>query len=172
LVEFSKGEADPSFVKLTSLLHWKADSAEITIGELDTIYNEICGSAGASVDGRKPVCDLIDEQARACLGGRAGAHFENKIVLAIAIRLRAERYMVNKINDPQFVAGIAGHQTQALTAKFKKLFLAEAETIATLDRVSLMTPENIHLNSFMYEPIIDMSDEHLKRLHSDLTKLS
>jgi len=29
--------------------------------------------------------------------------------------------------------------------------------------VVLMTPENIHLNSFMYEPIIDMSDEHLKR---------
>ena len=31
-----------------------------------------------------------------------------------------------------------------------------------------MTPESIHLNAFMYEPIIDMSDSHLRRL---LTKV-
>jgi len=34
-----------------------------------------------------------------------------------------------------------------------------------------MTPENIHLNSFMYEPIIDMTDEHLKKLYEDVSKL-
>jgi len=39
-----------------------------------------------------------------------------------------------------------------------------------MDRVNLMTPENIHLNSFMYEPILDMSAEHLARLHNDLTE--
>jgi hypothetical protein len=27
-----------------------------------------------------------------------------------------------------------------------------------------MTPENIHLNSFMYEPILDMSDDRLRSL--------
>jgi hypothetical protein len=26
-------------------------------------------------------------------------------------------------------------------------------------------PENIHLNSFMYEPIVDMSDAHLRDLY-------
>ena len=31
-----------------------------------------------------------------------------------------------------------------------------------------MTPENIHLNSFMYEPILDMAPEHLKRLYADV----
>ena len=34
-----------------------------------------------------------------------------------------------------------------------------------------MTPENIHLNSFMYEPIMDMSDEHLRQLYSDVLNL-
>lgn len=29
----------------------------------------------------------------------------------------------------------------------------------------MMTPENIHLNSFMYEPILDMSYDHLKKLY-------
>ena len=35
-----------------------------------------------------------------------------------------------------------------------------------------MTPENIHVNSFMYEPIIDMSDVHLRQLYTDVQKLS
>ncbi len=41
-----------------------------------------------------------------------------------------------------------------------------------LDRVALMTPENIHVNSFMYEPIVDMSDDHLKKLYGDVKKLT
>ena len=35
----------------------------------------------------------------------------------------------------------------------------------------LMTPENIHLNAFMYEPILDMSDEHLKKLYGEISGL-
>jgi hypothetical protein len=38
-------------------------------------------------------------------------------------------------------------------------------------RVVLMTPENIHVNSFMYEPILDMSDEHLRKLYGDVAAL-
>ena len=49
--------------------------------------------------------------------------------------------------------------------KFKEKFPQEIEAIAILDQVTLMTPENIHVNSFMYEPIIDMSDDSLKKLY-------
>jgi hypothetical protein len=41
------------------------------------------------------------------------------------------------------------------------VFANEVNNIETIQRVLLMTPENIHVNSFMYEPILDMSDEHL-----------
>ena len=34
-----------------------------------------------------------------------------------------------------------------------------------------MTPENIHLNSFMYEPILDMSNHHLKELFKKVNGL-
>lgn len=34
-----------------------------------------------------------------------------------------------------------------------------------------MTPENIHLNSFMFEPILDISDHHLKQLYKDVQDL-
>src|SRR5690606_1088224 len=40
-----------------------------------------------------------------------------------------------------------------------------------LEQVNLMTPENIHINSFMYEPILDMSNQHLKSLLTDVKAL-
>ena len=43
--------------------------------------------------------------------------------------------------------------------------------IKLLDQVNLMTPENIHLNSFMYEPILDMSNHHLKSLYTQIRDL-
>ena len=35
-----------------------------------------------------------------------------------------------------------------------------------------MTPESIYLNSFMYEPIIDMSDWALKQLYKNILYLN
>ena len=41
----------------------------------------------------------------------------------------------------------------------------DGETI--IEEVNIMTPELIHLNSFMYEPLIDMSIYHLLSLYSN-----
>jgi|CXWL01.1.fsa_nt_gi energy-coupling factor transporter ATP-binding protein EcfA2 len=172
LIEFTKGEQDPDYIKLTSLLHWKADSDSITHGELDSIYNKLFTATGNSADEQMPVIKFIHEQASDCLKAAEGINFENKIVLSIAIRLAAEKFMVNKINDPAFVDTIESHQTPKLLEKFRDGFSAEVGNIKTIQRVILMTPENIHLNSFMYEPILDMSDEHLRKLYEDVLALA
>jgi hypothetical protein len=172
LIEMTSGEADPGYARLTSMLHWKIDSATITVGELDAIYNSLCRSSGSSAKPAELVCDLIAKEAKSCLGPSAGLDLENKIVLAIAIRVAAEKFMVAKINDAQFLTAIESNQTQRLITKFKENFQRERENLAILDRVSLMTPENIHVNSVMYEPIVDMSDDHLKRLYTDVAKVA
>ena len=163
LIEFTRGDQDQSVFKLTSLLHWKSDSAGITEAELVGVYNSLFGGSGSSEDGTKPVVELIHQHAKAYLTATAGINFEHKIVLSIAIRLQAEKYMVDKINDPAFAASIKSNQTPKLLAEFKKRHSADDATIRTIERVILMTPENIHLNSFMYEPILDMSDEEADR---------
>jgi hypothetical protein len=171
IVEVSRGVDDDRYVKLTSLLHWKSDTAKITEADLNAIYNEVFSPAGKSANGKHSMTDIIHDQAKLCLAAKAGINFENKIVLAIAIRLAAEQFMVKKISDEAFVNGITADQTAVLIERFKELFPKEIETIAVLETVALMTPENIHLNSFMYEPIVDMSDEHLRRLYSSVVKL-
>lgn len=172
LIEYTRGDADQEFLRLTSLLHWKSDSDAITVADLDGIYNNLFSQNGASQDAKKSVTSLINEEAEKCLTAPDGINFENKVVLAIATRLAAERFMIGKINDQPFVSAISNNQTAKLLKKFKELFAADHANIGILQRVSLMTPENIHLNSFMYEPILDMSDGHLRKLYGDVLDLN
>jgi len=173
LIEYTHGHTDADFMRLTSLLHWKPDSAAITQADLDGTYNKLFGATESyQGDASVSAVDMIQQGAAACLVADAGVNFENKIVLAIAIRLVAERFMVDKIADAAFLADIEENQTQALLKRFQKDFPGEIAAIRTLRSVVLMTPENIHLNAFMYEPIMDMSDDHLRKLYEAVAALS
>lgn len=169
ILEYTKGEDDPDYLTLTSLLHWKGDSATITNAELDRIFNATfpSGSPAESwASPETPVIELLLEQAEAALSADEGINFENKIALSIATRIVAEQHMVATLNDPTFTNGITGNQTQALFQAYKARGHGTEESLRILDDVVLMTPENIHVNSFMYEPIIDMSDTALRGLYS------
>ena len=171
LVENTVGSADPDFIKLTSMLHWKDDTAELRIKDLDAIYNRICQDNKASADPEKRIHELIDEEGKKCLTADLGMNLDNKVVLSIATRLRAEKFMIDKIADAAFVSAIKKDQTSKLKEEFQRKFPGERPALAVLDRVALMTPENIHLNSFMYEPLIDMSDDHLRKLYQSASDL-
>jgi hypothetical protein len=171
LIEYTKGESDPEYLKLTSLLHWKEDSNAITQRELDDVYNKLFGSSKTYADASASVVEMIQKEAESCLGASEGANFEHKIVLSIGIRLAAERFMARKIADPAFLASIQDSQTAKLLTQFEKVCNDESDAISILRNVVLMTPENIHLNSFMYEPILDMSDNHLKKLFREVCAL-
>ena len=51
-----------------------------------------------------------------------------------------------------------------------KPFLTPTQ-VSVIEEVNLITPENIHLNSFMFEPLIDISDWRLKDLYNRVTRL-
>lgn len=171
LIEMTVGSTDPNYRKLTSLLHWKSDTPTITVADLDSMYTHVFALKGASPNPTDAVVNLIRVEATACLTAISGINLENKIVLSIAIRLFAEEFMVRKINDPVFWNAIRYNQMWVLLNRFKNDFNSDTASIKVLDRVNLMTPENIHLNSFMYEPIIDMADDHLRGLYTDVLAL-
>lgn len=169
LAEYSGQNA--TFSDLTSLLHFKNNTTTITIADLETnIKTILIDKAAISLTSPGSfVIDVIYNSADSILGTVSqNIDLENKIVLAIAIRLKAEQFMVGKINDSAFWNSITTNQTFALIQRFKNDFSAETANIELLEQVNLMTPENIHLNSFMYEPILDMSNEHLKQLYQSV----
>ena len=159
---------DAEFGRLTSLLHMKADSLAITVQDLESLFKSIINKPGLALpDQHKPVIDVIHELANEIAQENdEEAELESKIVLSIAIRLKAESFMIGKIADQEFVDGINKNQTVQLLKRYREGFPHEQDSIALMEQVNLMTPENIHLNSFMYEPILDMSPQHLKQLYA------
>ena len=165
---------DAEFLKLTSLLHVKGDTDTMTLGELCTIYKKILADKQQLVlnPHAKLVIELINEEAESVFNAQEEAvELEVKIVLSIAIRLLAERHMIRTINDVDFVGNITENQTFKLFQKYRELGVGRVEDVLVLEQVNLMTPENIHLNSFMYEPILDLGIAHLKDLYSNVKRL-
>ena len=91
---------------------------------------------------------------------------EVQIVLSIAARLNAEKYIWSKVHDQ---TRIDNNQTGMLFDRFLGEENKADKNFTTakkiLSEVMLMTPENIHLNSFMYEPLMDLSNLHLINLY-------
>ena len=173
IIEYTKGTKDEDYMTLTSLLHWKSDSASITNEYLDRIFKNTFHDQDDKnwSSPHEAVMDLLNEQAEQALNADECINFENKIVLSIAIRILAEKYMIAEINDASFTSTITSNQTEQLRNEFKKRNLGDPEIQEILGRVSLMTPENIHVNAFMYEPIIDISDAALRQLYSQVKEL-
>ena len=173
LLEYSRGTQDDDYLKLTSLLHQKTDTAGITQGELDIIFMDaLAGLPDRSwAEGDEPVLDMIYREADACLDADEGVNFANKIVLSIALRLRSESYMLSLINDPVVTDAITKNQNWELFKIFEERGLGGGAELALMRSVLLMTPENLHINSFMYEPIIDMSDNSLRNLYASIAEL-
>jgi len=158
---------------LTSLLHIKSDTKTIKVIDICNIMNTMFKSIDlSSVSNHNDfVLDIIYSTANAISNNTTNdIELESKIVLAMAIRLKAEEYMISKINDAVFVNGITSNQTFSLSKKFKEMFPLDKH-IDLISDVNLMTPENIHINSFMYEPILDMACDNLKRLYKDVSAL-
>ena len=172
LVEHVVGDSDRNYLRLTSLLHWKTDSPAITQSDLDAIYASVFSSNGLQfTNGNEPVVDMIEREANDCLNASSGVNFENKIVLSIGIRLASERFMASMINDAVFLGQLGKNQTNALLKRFIQDYGRRDEQIRVLRKVMLMTPEHIHLNAFMYEPILDMSDDSLRSLYREVQNL-
>ncbi len=169
--EFSNIQQDKLF--LTNLLHVKDDTRNISFEKLKKVYKEYIGQ-----DEFDNSIDLINDKVYDSIIAIADNdisnddnNLENKIILSIAIRFKSENFMIDKINDSTFVNNIRGVQTRILYDRYRNDFVSEVNNIKILDSVNIMTPENIHLNSFMYEPLLDMDIIELKSLYDNVKSL-
>ena len=161
---------------MTSLLHIKGNTTAISKQNLIDTFSTVLNGQDFSdtPDLADSVLATIYGEAQKIVDNDIDNQLETKITLSIAIRLKAEEFLIDKIADPAFVAGISKNQTATLIRRYKEDSAGNptlVETVKTVERVNLMTPENIHLNSFMYEPILDMSSENLANLYREVLAL-
>jgi hypothetical protein len=176
IIEYTKGKKDSEYLKLTSLLHLKTDSMSYKVQDMHDLYNNVFYQSKknnfTSIENNSSVVKLIYDTCDTILSEKnTYINLENKLVLSIGTRLKAEEHMINKINNSAFTSTIKSNQTRVLHNKYEELFSTASETLSLLEQVNLITPENIHLNSFMYEPLLDMSELHLRELYKRVKKL-
>ena len=173
LVEYTKGNQSPEYMTLTKCLHIKSDSYSITITDvMNVMKNYTQGKGMKRAQSSYKTVDLILATADSIVNEPSpnSILIENKIVLSMAIRILSEKYLhdvllkAGKTEDDLF--SVQRVQTAEWTKWYKKLVPDDANKYI-IERVNIMTPEAIHINSFMFEPLIDMSIHHLIKLYDD-----
>ncbi|MBS3993031.1 MAG: hypothetical protein KGZ87_04880 [Bacteroidetes bacterium] len=174
---------------LTTILHQKELTKQISVSQLKSIYKHYLNiiEFDSEIVDEENVYDLIINLSQNWIESNNN-QLENKLILAISTRLYAEDFMKSEIKKStityswkdkktkigtsnEFLDFIAKeyNQTRKLFDGFKQL--KRKDQIKILESVNIMTPENIHINSFMYEPILDMDINELKNLHKRVCEL-
>jgi hypothetical protein len=175
IIEYTKGTNCCEYRTLTSLLHFKEYTKSILSANLKKIYGENWGADESKFTQKDetPVIDIVLGQAERIYSKECNQiKIENKIVMSIAIRLLAEQYMESRIADKELIRSIERNQTRELRnlVQFGDTE-DENKRKEVIEKVLIITSENIHLNSFMYEPIVDISLSELEELYRDVKAL-
>jgi len=177
LVEYRDGTSNTTYQKLTSMLHIKPDSMSYSLSHLEEVFSDVVKSNGLGTGFNKEdlVIDVIFSVAEKLAVDAKDdvVCLENKIALSIATRLKAEIFMWDHVIDKTQINGMqTGKLFDRLCRENSQRNNGFSEIRKTLNQVSIMTPENIHLNSFMYEPLMDISNHHLVELYKIVCDLS
>ncbi|OCR05459.1 hypothetical protein BA920_05180 [Helicobacter pullorum] len=170
ILEYTKNETDTEYLLLTSCLHIKDDTKNIKVEQaLNVLKNHIQGYQ-ANINEDDNLLDFIystcDEIVNA--NNINPIELQNKIVLSIGIRLKAEEFMLSKVNLQN---EITRNQTRNLYNLTKEQNAINDKQDFIIRKVLAITSDNIHINSFMYEPILDTSIEHLVKLYHDIKEI-
>ena len=167
LIEYSDGN-HCHFKKLSSVLHYKENTENITLNDLIPIFKEYGFETSNFIPADAKIIKLINSTCNVCLDDSEGINFENKIILSIGIRLLAEKYMRLKDNT---MIQLDDKKTGIKIDYYINHNSTDIIGKEILNDVQLIVTENIHLNSFMYEPILDISDSDLRKLYKKLYDL-
>lgn len=171
LSEYSGRDGD--YLKLTCFLHYKTtpvDTETAMVSQLwDIVKTYLNNNAYGGVD--ETYVQLLSYLANNVLQDNDEVSLENKLILATAARIEIEKFLKNKIESN---GGTCQDATKNQTREWylqARDYLTDVEKEA-VEEINLVTPESIHLNAFMYEPLIDVSVWSLKELYRKAISLS
>lgn len=159
---------------LTSLVHLKPSTLTISISDLWAYLAQYFDLPELQCDkwAQSKVIDVLFSAAQNIpLKQSSHMEIEDKIVMSMAIRIKAEMFLERRLSALQCNLQCSSNQTREWTRLARDMNALTSQEEEIIGRVCIVTPENIHLNSFMYEPIIDMPFWTLKELYDDCERL-
>jgi len=147
---------------LNDLIHGRGDNFEdVTMEEVERVLKAV-GLNNVSFEA--PIKDekyfglmkkIVDDVVK-----NDSLSLEDKIVVSLYMRLATERHLRN-----------CGYK-KSLREMIKAAEIDLLDNIEQLKRVNLITPEHIHINSFMYEPLIDMDKNQIVDLYKNVVEIT
>ena len=172
MIEYTDGDSSADYMLLTSCLHQKADTENIKIETIyDVFKSHLSGLADKNITFKEEkYTDVLFEEAEAVFSDTNEVDLANKLILSMVIRLKAETLMKAIVSEEhQAEMKPNSNQTGELLKVLKKHYADTYPDVCLLmNRVVMLTSENIHVNNFMFEPLVDISSLHLKKLYIDV----
>lgn len=154
---------------LTDCLHYKKDTKSLKIENIVRPLSNYCDvhdNENVKAAYNENYFYTLIEEAR---NTNTDNYFDikPKIILSIASRVLMEMVATNA--DLTKLEGVTENQTRYIFNEYGDNL--EPKAYELLTKVLLLTPDFIHLNSFMFEPLIDIDPKDLKELFEDIDKL-
>ncbi len=147
---------------LTSCLHYKANTKNIKIKDILSFFPR----KNLAIDGEKLYLDGLKE-----LADRMSEFDEydlaKKTILSICCRVFLEEKIID--NNISIVEEINCNQFAYLKEMYKEEL--NENVVQLMDKIQLATPEFIHVNAFMYEPLVDIDGKYLKEIYEEVINL-
>lgn len=176
IIEYTEGAKSDSYKKLTACLHMKDETAAIAMGEIQDIFMTVVKVArdkDAEITFKADnYVNALFAEAEDIMNDANEIDIVNKLVLSMAIRMKAEEYMVSVLTEEEIAQLRSDNRTGELLRLMKRFHANDKEKeILLMDKVLMLTSENIHINNFMFEPLVDISILHLKQLYTKVKAL-
>ncbi len=155
-----------TFDKLTKFLHYKKDFDALMINDLTEILeNTFKLKISQQIDKTKSYLDVLTNEIQ--IDDNKKFDVIPKMAVSIACRVLIEKNIIKE--DFEKLDGISSNQTREIQRKYSQTLTEKTNDL--LNKVLISTPEFIHINSFMVEPLVDIDPKVLKNLYSEIKQL-
>jgi hypothetical protein len=169
LVELQEGSASANYNILCNYLHYNLSTPTLTLNGLGTIYtnNGVMHTCATSTT---TYWNLLIQEVKKISSPVVENDIKKKIILGLFIRLASDYFLLEKYKNNNSGANPVVASGSNWTKQLKKLslnYLTDEER-KLFDRAITVAPSFIHVNSFMYEPLIDVGSDKLLSISKEL----
>lgn len=170
LIEYTSDNyiSNSKYLIYTRAVHYRTNGASVTVNQIVNEINEQYQKNFTLRNPKRFYQAVIDEANQIATETQINQNLEDKLVLAIALRIKAEKYMYKKLRRKGISVDL--NSSHKLIGTLKKLYIQhfprQTKILDIINSIVLLTPPHIHVNNFMYEPMMDYSIDRLRKLYN------
>lgn len=171
IVEFQYGKDHDDYKELTKALH--TINNDVTIEDIQQYLQSIISVADTPFNRSLSIYEAIIMHAKEVAADASDSFsLKDNLVLAIGTRLCIERYIISKISEEDYRNAVS--KERDLTRKLLILYSNNCSDpnkqtyLKMFNKAAAIVDGTIHINSFMYEPLVDVGTWEMKKMFNEI----